>query len=141
MRKEKEMSRPRYDWWPYVKGMIRRYPALKQELETLHEQSTTAQYSGMPRGGGVSRGTENIAVRELPTTKQREYEAVRRAIEQTEQLAHGSDVLEIVRLVLWKRSHTLDGVAVRLHCGIATAKRYHGEFIRTVAKNYGLLDE
>ena len=22
------MSTPRYDWWPYVKGMIRRYPEL-----------------------------------------------------------------------------------------------------------------
>ena len=21
------VSSPRYDWWPYVKGMIRRYPA------------------------------------------------------------------------------------------------------------------
>lgn len=135
------MSRPRFDWWPYAKGMIRRYPALKQELETLHEQSMTANYSGMPRGGGVSRGTETIAVRELPTTKQREYEAVKRAIEQAEQLPHGADMIAIIRLVLWKRSHTLDGAAVRLHCSIATAKRYHGEFIRLVAKNYGLLDE
>lgn len=27
------MSRPRYDWWPYVKGMIRRYPALAEQYE------------------------------------------------------------------------------------------------------------
>lgn len=25
------MSKPRYDWWPYVKGMVRRYPALCRE--------------------------------------------------------------------------------------------------------------
>lgn len=25
------MSRPRYDWWAYVKGMIRRYPSLCAE--------------------------------------------------------------------------------------------------------------
>lgn len=135
------MSRPRYDWWPYVKGMIRRYPALKQEFETLHEQSMTANYSGMPRGGGVSRGTEMLAIRELPTTKQREYEAVKRAIEATELLPNGKETMEIVRLTIWKKSHTLNGAAVRLHMGIATAKRYHGDFIRAVARNYGLMDD
>lgn len=135
------MSRPRYDWWTYVKGMIRRYPALKEELETLHEQSLTANYSGMPRGGGTSRGTESIAIRELPTTKQREYEAVRRAIEQTSMQKNGKEVLGIIDLYLWKGSHTLDGAAIKVHVGIRTAKRYHGDFVRMVAKNYGLLDE
>lgn len=24
------MSKPRYDWWSYVKGMIRRYPELRR---------------------------------------------------------------------------------------------------------------
>ena len=42
---------------------------------------------------------------------------------------------------IWKKSHTLNGAAVRLHLGIATAKRYHGDFIRAVAKNYGLMDD
>lgn len=135
------MSRPRYDWWTYVKGMIRRYPALKQEFETLHEQSMTANYSGMPRSGGVSRGTEMLAIRELPTTKQREYEAVRRAIEETELKPNGKEVIEIINLYLWKRSHTLEGAAVKTHVGVRTAKRYHGDFVRTVAKNYGLLDD
>lgn len=135
------MSRPRYDWWPYVKGMIRRYPALKQEFETLHEQSMTANYSGMPRGGGVSRGTEMIAIRELPTTKQREYEAVKLAVEKVSAQKNGKEILEVINLYLWKRSHTLDGAAVKTHIGARTAKRYHSDFVRLVAKNYGLLDE
>ena len=134
------MSRPRFDWWPYVKGMIRRYPSLCEEYADLHSQSVTADYSGMPRGGGGGRGLESLAIRELPSTRQREYEAVRRAVEITGRYRNGPDRLKVIRLVLWDRSHTLEGAALAVPCGIASAKRWHGSFIIQVAKNYGLLD-
>lgn len=44
------MSKPRYDWWTYVKGMIRRYPALHAQYIALHETTITAQLTGMPGG-------------------------------------------------------------------------------------------
>lgn len=136
------MSKPRYDWWPYVKGMIRRYPALKEEYRELHSQSVTANYSGMSRGGnGVSRGTEQIALRELPSTKQREYEAVRRAIETTLCRSNGQYVLQVIDLVLWKKSHTLEGAALCIPCHYKTAQGWHNEFIRLVALCFGLMDE
>lgn len=134
------MSKPRYDWWPYVKGMIRRYPQLREEYADLHSQSMTANYSGMPKGGGRGHTVEEIAICELPKNSQREYEAVRRAIETTERYPNGRQRLEIIRMVLWDRQYTLEGAALRIPCGIATAKRYHGEFVRQVAKNYGFLD-
>ena len=77
------MSKPRYDWWGYVKGMIRRYPQLKEEYEELHRQAMRVDYSGMPRGGGSHRATEDLALRALPASKQREFDAVRKAIEST----------------------------------------------------------
>lgn len=135
------LSKPRYDWWPYVKGMIRRYPALKEQYEDLHSQSVTASYSGMPRGGGGGRALESLAVRELPSTQQREFEAVRRAIKTTERYYNGADRLKVIRLVLWDRSHTLEGAAQVVPCSYMTARRYHCDFIIHVAKNYGLLDE
>lgn len=135
------MSRPRYAWWGYVKNMIRRYPALKQEYADLHSQSVTANYSGMPRSGGVSRGVEGLAIRELPSTKQREYEAVRRAVETTERYVNGRDRLKVIDMVLWKRSHTLEGAALMVPCSVMTARRYHTAFIMEVAKVYGLLDK
>ena len=134
------MSRPRYDWWPYAKGMIRRYPALKEEYEDLHSQSVTANYSGMPRGGGPGRPIEALAIRELPTNSQREYEAVRRAIELTERYRNGRQRLEIVRMVLWDRQYTLEGAALQIPCCISKAKMWHSEFIRLVASEYGLMD-
>lgn len=134
------MSKPRYDWWPYVKGMIRRYPALRERYRDLHMPSMTADYSGMPHGGS-GRPLEALAIRELPSTQQREYEAVRRAVETTQRYRNGLDRLKVVRLVLWDRSHTLEGAALMVPCGVATAWRWHGEFIKLVAAFYGLLDD
>lgn len=134
------MSKPRYAWWGYVKNMIRRYPSLKAEYEELHSQSVTAQYSSLPHTEGVSRGTEMVSIRELPSTRQREYEAVRRAIEQTRGYANGKERLAVVNMVLWKRSHTLEGAALQVPCTNRIAKQWHGEFIRLVASHYGLMD-
>ncbi len=135
------MSRPKYDWWGYVKGMIRRYPALKKEYADLHKQSTTPNYTGMPGSGSVGRGVEEVVLRELPTTRQREYEAVQRAIAATGRMSASCDRLKVIDLVFWQRSHTLDGAALTIPCSYRTARRYHSEFIMTVASMYGLLDQ
>lgn len=135
------MSRPRYDWWPYVKGMIRRYPTLRERYCDLHSPSMTADYSGMPHGGAGGRSLESLAVRELPSTQQREYEAVRKAVETTGRYRNGTDRLKVIRLVLWDRSHTLEGAALVVPCSWRTAAQWHGEFIKLVAWFYGLLDK
>lgn len=134
------MSRPRYAWWGYVKDMIRRYPSLKTEYTELHTSSVTPGYSGMSGGGGPSRAVEDVVIRELPYTKQREYEAVRRAVAATERMASSRDRLKVIDLVFWKRSHTLDGAALQIPCSYRTARRYHSEFIKMVASFYGLMD-
>ena len=134
------MSKPRYGWWGYVKDMIRRYPALKAEYADLHTQSVTADYSGVPGGSGAGRGVEEIILRELPTTQQREYEAVRRAIAVTERMKSSRDRLKIIDMVFWKRTHTLEGAALMIPCSYRTARRYHEAFIEAVAGAYGLMD-
>ena len=134
------MSKPRHPWWGYIRNVIRAYPARKREYEQLHEQSVTANMTGMPGGGDVSRGTEDIAIRELPYTRQREYEAVKRAIDATWRLHNGRERLKIIELVYWKKSHTLDGAALAVGYGYDRARQMHGEFVRLVAANYGLMD-
>ena len=135
------MSKPRYPWWGYAKNMIRNYPALSEKYKNLHEQSLTADYSGMPKGVSASRGVEDISIRELPPTQQREYESVRLAILQTERYLNGSDRLYVIRLVFWDRSHTLGGAAQKVPCHYKTAQKWHNEFIKQVAKNFGLMDK
>ena len=135
------MSKPRYDWWPYVKGIIRRYPKLKEQHRELHSMSMVANYSGMPRGTSPSRNAESAAIRELPSVSQREYEAVYRAVAETERHGNGRDKLKVIKMVLWDQSHTLRGAALQIPCDYNTAQNWHERFIKLVAKYYGLMDQ
>lgn len=134
------MSKPREIWWAYAKAMIRAYPTRKKEYDALHAQTVTADLSGMPRGGGASRTTETIALRQLPPTRQREYDAVRKAINITRRKPDGAARLKVIELVYWKKSHNIAGAALKIPCHEQTAKDYHRDFIYLVADCYGLLD-
>ncbi len=134
------MSRPRYDWWPYVKGMVRRYPALLAEHRSLRSQVVTTDYeAGINPLGGVSRPVEDCLWKGLGGIALRELEAVEAAISATERMDGGRERLLVVELVLWK-GFTLDTASLRVPCSIATAKRWHGAFLRLVALEFGLLD-
>ena len=132
------MSTPRYDWWPYVKGMIRRYPDLCLKEAVLHDTTVTANISGMPGGGKRTDKTADAALRELPKVNQRELEAVRTAIRYIEGLPSGKERMEIVKLYYWQRSHTLFGAANAIHISEKTALRWNRDFIMRVAENFGL---
>lgn len=109
------MSKPKHYWWGYVKGMIRNYPSLVKK------------YGGQPAS--------------ILTTEGREYNAVMRAVADTERCCNGMERLKIIRMVLWEGNHTLAGAALMIPCHEDTAKAWHGEFIKTVAFYYGLMDE
>lgn len=70
----------------------------------------------------------------------REYEAVRKAVESTRKKPDGEDRMKVVELVLFKGTHLVPGAALKVPCSERTAKQWHGDFIREVAKNYGLLE-
>lgn len=102
------MSKPRYDWWSYIKAVIRRYPELK------------------------GREMSGIALREK--------EAVEAAIAATERMRNGMDRLAVIRMVLWDKTHTLEGAALMIPCHYETARHWHSDFIKEVARQFGLLD-
>lgn len=135
------MSKPRYDWWSYVKGMIRRYPELCARQEELRRTSLSPDLSGMPHGHGkISDPVADAALRELPEINQREMEAVSKAIEETKKLDTGEERLHMVRLVFWNRTHTLEGVSKKSYRCKRTIVQWHGDFIRLVAKEFGFID-
>ena len=70
----------------------------------------------------------------------REKEAVRAAIEQTKELENGDERIKFISMVFWKQTHTLAGAAMAIPCSERTARRWHTDFIKTVARNFGLLD-
>ena len=134
------MSTPRYDWWPYVKGMIRRYPELCRREADLHTTAVTPAYGGTPGGGERTDKTADAALRELPKVNQRELEAVLAAIRYIEGLHSGKERMEIVKLYYWQRSHTLFGAANAIHISEKTALRWNRDFIMRVAENFGLIE-
>lgn len=134
------MSKPRYDWWSYVKGMIYRYPALTEQHNLALAQKVTPAYTGMPGGGETSRTTETVAVKAMTKTATREYEAVHLAEQKTASEPGGDDRMKLVEMIYWRRTHTLSGAAQSVHVSYITAKRWNAHFIKQVAKNYGFFD-
>lgn len=131
------MSKPRYKWWSYVQWMIRLYPGRVQLLRDMQSATITAKYSAAPRSGGASRTTERLAMASLGDVD-REVEAVRGAIEETEARKDGKLRMKLIRLYYWDRIGRIDAVARRCHISEATARRWHGEFVRAVAMCFGL---
>lgn len=127
-----------------MKGMIRRYPSLREDYNALHEQGTTPSYSGMPGGGGECRPLEDIAARILPGVHQQEYEAVTAAIEKTRTLPNGAARLAVIQYVFWDNNRgrrLLSQAADQVHYSYDAVKEFHREFIRLVACNFGLLGD
>ena len=132
------MSKPKFRWWPFVKAMIRDYPKLEKDWNDIHETSITANYSAMPKGGNAGRTVEGIALRQLPSDDQKVYDAVSKAIEITRLLPDGKRRMDMIALAYWtKKPMPLKSAALHLYISERTAKRWHGSFVRCVAKCYG----
>lgn len=132
------MSTAKYRWWGFARSMIRDYPSLYAQWKDLHEQSITACDSGTGGGGGVSRKTEQVALRTLPADDQEAFDAVRRAIELTNLQKDGKQRMKLIALMYWARSPlTMGDAAYKIPIADSTAKRWHGTFVRLVGKCYG----
>lgn len=67
--------------------------------------------------------------------------AVSQAVSETGSMQDGEERLKFIRLVFWDKTHTLEGAAMAVNCSDRTARRWHTDFIKCVARNYGLLDD
>lgn len=68
-----------------------------------------------------------------------ESKAVRDAVTETGQLVDGAERLKLVDMVLWKRTHTIQGAAMAIFVSDRTAQEWHRQFIRLVGQKRGLL--
>lgn len=66
-----------------------------------------------------------------------QIQAICRAIDGTMALPNGEDIMRVVDLVLIKKSHTVAGAAMCAYVSEDTAKRWHSNFIRAVARELG----
>ena len=133
------MSRPHYyNWWRgNVTTIIRRYPMLRARKEAKQAQSLTANYSGMPKGGGAGRNTEAVALRGLSAEEERCLRAVEKAIEDVGRQQTGGEVLRVVEMYHWRGVRNFETVGDLLHMSRNTAKRRNDKFVAAVARNLG----
>ena len=66
--------------------------------------------------------------------------AVQQAIDETDRMENGKERLQMVDLVFFRQTHTLEGAAMMIPCSERTARRWHTDFIKLVAKKYGVIE-
>lgn len=96
------MSSRRNIWWPYVQGMMRKYP----ELAAAQEEK-----------------------RETPSVEQREYAAVRDALVAAAEKPDGALRLKMVKLVYWDQTHKLFAAAWEVGASERTVRRWNRDIL------------
>ena len=119
-------------WRRVARSAAYDYPKLRQELSDLRTQSVTSSLSGMPRGGGDQRGTEDAALRELPYHKQRKLDAVEQAVSISSHLTSGLSRVKLIELVYFTRRFTIEGAALQIPCSVQTAYMWNNDFLLLV---------
>ena len=69
--------------------------------------------------------------------EERERDAVRRAVAD---FSDHPDRLRLISLVFWEQSFNLSGAAQACHVSYDTARLWSAQFLRCVAKHFGVLD-
>ena len=128
--------RERYPWYGYMKNIIRRYPVAKAEYEAaLRQQRTTAAYGEKPRGSGKSASpVEKAVIHAMRGGNYADFLAVDRAVKATD-----PEHLQLIDLVFWRKSKTIEGAAAALYISTSTARRRIKAFIIRVARERGLI--
>lgn len=129
------MSKPRDGWRPYVKNILRAYPMQKELLSEMKRASVTTKYNPGRSGSGVSRSTEQSALRGLPPNRQKEYDAIRKAWNRTRAMEDSGKLrCRIIELVYFHGTHNLTGAAHACYVSYQTAQRWHNDFLHLVAR-------
>lgn len=132
------MSNFKEDWWRSAVWAVRNYPSRKKAYEQLHAPRSNDAVVTVVPAGRINRCTEALALSELPPMKQREYDAVSRAISETAAMPDGKLRVDLISQMYWQGNKLgISGVSYKLNISVATGKRWHNRFIRLVGHNLG----
>ncbi len=131
------MSRQPYDG--YVLNVVRLYPRLVEQLEEKRAAAMSLTAAGGAGGASLpGKPTERAALVTLGEQEQRWLEAVAGAIRDTKALSDGAERLRLIDLLFWRRTHTMQGAALKLHISYRTARRRRWDFLRLVEEKLNL---
>lgn len=133
------MSHYRHWWYPNISRALKAYPSLIAKKDDIQRLNIIAKYSGEPSGGGASRSTEEIAIRDLPPAEAALVDAISSAMDEISRRRDGDYIVRLIDLVYFKQTHTIQGAAAVLNMSEKTARRRHGDFIILTARKLGYL--
>lgn len=122
-------------WWPFVRNVIRMYPAYQAKLKELKSSKITPTYC---KGGGAGRScrkTELTALRSLDPEEQAYFDAVDRALRRTERMPDGELRVKLIKLAYMQRRHNMKIYEAADKCFVSysTALRWNKDFVYMVA--------
>lgn len=135
------MSSPTFRWWDHARKCVRDYPKLCRQWEELKTISVSTNYDQVGHGSGISKPTEQVALRLLPQADQEDFDAVRQAIAETRRRPDGGNKIKMISLYYgWKRQRfNLVGAGQQVGIEESTAYNWHVDFIRLVGVYHGWL--
>lgn len=133
------MSHYRHWWYPNISRALKAYPSLIAKKDDIQRLNIIAKYSGEPSGGGASRSTEEIAIRDLPPAEAALVDAISSAMDEISRRRDGDYIVRLIDLVYFRQTHTIQSAAAVLNMSEKTARRRHGDFIILTARKLGYL--
>ncbi len=77
---------------------------------------------------------KSMVMRYPDRVNENEKQAVEAAIQKTRVMKTGEQRMKIIDMVLIRKTHTIQGAAMKAYCSERTALNYHREFITEVGK-------
>jgi hypothetical protein len=120
------------DWRRQARRALRDYPRLKKK-QGMTDQQITPVYGGSPVQHEATRVTEDIALRStLTETEANIISAVEFAMQMQGAYYNADARQKMIRLVYFKRTHTMQGAAMECGYSIETVWKWNTEVLAAV---------
>lgn len=115
------------------------YRMLCAKKDALQSVKLVPTYDAMPHGNEVSRTTEGYALRTLPEQEEIVIKAVDDAISEILHHKDGEEIIQLITMVYFQKTHTVEGAGAKMFISRDTAWRKMSRFIQIVGKNMGYM--
>lgn len=120
-------------WRGEARKALRDYPRIKRRQSLLTSQQITPVYGGAAVQHSASRTTEDVALRTTLTEREENViSAVEFMLNMQSRYYNADARMQMVRLVYWARTHTLQGAALEVGYNINTVKAWNTEMLTAV---------
>ena len=120
-------------WRSEARNALRAYPRAKRKQTETGEMRITPAYGAIPGGQTASRTTENVALAvKLTPHEENVISAVEFMMKMQCVYPNAEERMRMIRLVYFRKTHTLEGAAMECHYSDRTVKRWNNEILTAV---------